>query len=179
MEDSDNDIRHVVGQLPAECYPEDDHRVGEDSMKVKHIIIAILSLYILLSVQGCAEKVSGEERYDKWQWMAGEMYLRDSSDKVCRHRCAIIAKQMMQEDKVFDLVFGTAPWSNKKHVRIEYWKDGELIVLEPMWSDTKINKFVEDDRWAYVPNNDANIRIISWVNWVLLEIGEEPYKVKE
>uniref|UniRef100_A0A6M3JH84 Uncharacterized protein n=1 Tax=viral metagenome TaxID=1070528 RepID=A0A6M3JH84_9ZZZZ len=110
--------------------------------------------------------------------MAGKLYMRNPGDKVCRHRCAIIAKKMMEKGVAFDLVFGVPTWSDKRHVRIEYWKDGELVILEPMWSDAKIQSFISDDRWAYVPGDIANIRVISWVNKVLAEIGEEPYRGK-
>ena len=142
---------------------------------MKHILILITALYILLSVQGCAKPVTGAE-YDEWQWMAGTLYMQNPGDKVCMHRCAIIAKAMMEKGVAFDLVFGSAAWSNKGHVRIEYWRDGDLIILEPMWSDNQISKFIEEDRWAYVPGADANIRVISFVNRVLASIGEEPYE---
>lgn len=141
---------------------------------MKQILILLMILFILLSVQGCGEVVDGSA-YDKWQWMSGDLYFRASGDKVCRHRCAMIAKSMMESGKAFDLVFGTAPWSGEKHVRIEYWRDGELIILEPMWADRDANKFIEEGRWSYIPGEDANIRVISWANRVLVEIGEEPF----
>ena len=141
---------------------------------MKQILILLTILYILLSVQGCAERVDGSE-YDKWQWMAGEMYLSNPTNQVCRHRCALIAKEMMAENVSFDLVFGEAPWAKKdKHVRIEYWRGDEMIILEPMWADVRTSKFIEEDRWMYVPGDEANIRVISWVNRVLWELGIKP-----
>ena len=139
---------------------------------MKQILILLTILYILLSVQGCAKPVDGDE-YDKWQWLAGEMYLHNPGDKVCRHRCALIAKEMIAENVSFDLVFGDAP-SGKKHVRIEYWQGDNLIIIEPSWSDSQIDKFIETDRWMYLPGADANIRVTSWVNRVLYEIGIKP-----
>ena len=135
-------------------------------MKTLLTLITVIALMLAIQVYGSA-------RYDEWQWMAGELYIQDKSNTVCRHRCALIAKRMIENGKSFDLVFGTTPTA-KRHVRIEYWKDYEFVILEPSWSDSATYKFIEDDRWSYIPNEDANIRVISWVNRVLLELGERP-----
>ena len=114
---------------------------------------------------------------DEWQWLSSKIYQTASDSEVCRHRVARIAKQMMIFGKSFDLVFGEVSWTDEHHVRIEYWKDGELVILDPTWKTRDLRKFIETDRWAYIVGEDANIRVISWVNRVLHEMGIEPYRL--
>ena len=146
-------------------------------MKVKHIILWHLIITIgLVSffLVGC------RNNYDEWQTFSSKLYNTSPKTEVCRHRVARIAKQMMVFGKSFDLVFGEAPWSKKEgHIRIEYWRDGELIILDPTWKTRDLSKFRETDRWEYIPMRSDNIRVVSFVNRVLNEIGVEPYTPKK
>ena len=135
-------------------------------MKAKHIISIGLIMFWLV---GCGNN------QDEWQELSSHLRFTSPRSEVCRHRVARIAKQMILQGKPFDLVFGYPNYDRKtEHVRIEYWKGGDLVILDPMWKTRNLHKFVETDRWAYAPFRDANIRVISYVNRVLNEIGVEP-----
>jgi hypothetical protein len=138
-------------------------------MKLRHIIS--LSI-ILLCLAGC-----GDNSLDKWQALSSQVYRTSPVAYTCRHRCSILAKQMIESEKVFDLVFGTPIWDKKaQHIRIEYWSNGEMVIIDPMWKKRDYHKFIETDRWEYVPDREDNIRVVSFVNRMLSQIGEKPYR---
>jgi len=140
-------------------------------MKIRHFLttFALISIPVFILISGCV-------KYDEWEFMSAKIYSSSPKSYVCRHRVAMIAKRMMEEGKAFDIVIGTCPWSSTRHVRIEYWSDGNMKILDPTWPTKDMSKFVEDERWSYDGRSSADRRVISNVNRWLVEIGLEPYR---
>lgn len=138
-------------------------------MKKTHIaIIAIAALIIVPALAGGCRKFSQAE------WDAGRLYMQDRSWQKCRHRVAIVARDMMKRGETFELVFGTAQWNGERHVRIEQWVDGELRIIDPTWPDRDLGKLIITDRWEFTKENQS-MRVISFVNRCLLELGDREF----
>ena len=139
-------------------------------MKVKHIlfwhtIVTIVLTMVLLG--GC-------RKYTVAQWEAGKTWFKDPNGLVCRHRVAMIAKDMMERDETFDIVFGTR--GKNKHVWIEQYNyDGSVNIIEPSQATTDIKRYTETARMPYKQGSCKNIVVISAVNHWLLEKGKGLY----
>lgn len=90
-------------------------------MKRSGIIVMMLAAMILIpAIAG------GCRKYSQAEWDAGRLYTQDKSWQKCRHRVAIVARDMMKRGETFELVFGEASWNKERHVRIEQWTDASL-----------------------------------------------------
>jgi hypothetical protein len=116
----------------------------------------------------------GCKRYSQAEWDAGRLYWQDKSWQKCRHRVAIVARDMMKRGETFELVFGEASWNGELHVRIEKWVDGDLRIIDPTWPDRDLGKLIITDRWEFTKENQS-MRVISFVNHALLEIGDREF----
>ena len=65
---------------------------------MRYIIILVM-LALLFHAQSCCMV---EAAPDKWQTIAIDLYRYSSQDRVCRHRCAILGKYMMEDGQPFD-----------------------------------------------------------------------------
>jgi len=144
------------------------------------IIVLLTGLILIPAIAG------GCKKYSQAEWDAGRIYMKyakmpfskdlksDGKWLKCRHRVAIVARDMMKRGETFELVFGEASWDGKRHVRIEQIVDGELRIIDPTWSDSDLGKLIITDRWEFTKENQ-NMQVISFVNHALLEIGDREF----
>lgn len=96
---------------------------------------------------------------NKWEWMAGKIYLRNKNWQVCRHRVAQIAEQMNLESVPYMLLIGQRrDWLGRinKHTWIEMREKGRLIKLEPTGTKAKytvterlrMNQGIPGEHWV-------------------------------
>lgn len=74
-------------------------------------------------------------KYSEWAWKAGDIWLDNPSDKVCRHRVGQLGLEMVGAKEPFDLVVGQNPKTNEKHTWIEHQYNGNIEYIEPTQLD--------------------------------------------
>ena len=107
----------------------------------------IISLCLILLLTGCATK---------WQQVRDGVYNTNPEGMVCRHRVNLMYDKMKPEGIAFDVVRGYVVIPKNKHVRLEYWENENLIILDPMQSISNYHKFVCTNRWLINQNNRAD-----------------------
>lgn len=139
--------------------------------------ITLIGLLVIIIT--CVGLLSGCQTYTEAEWAAGAMFWKNDKSLRCRHRVALIAKNMMERGDKFDLIIATPKHDlGSNHTWIEQYTDNPLDplkVIEPSGSNVLIFKFEEIKRYHFEPGYEANIVVVSKINQWLNEKGLKLY----